>query len=366
MQIIMPATTAITSKRPKYVQVAQHLRHQIERGELRPGDRLPSITEMCNQHGVSRPVVERIHSVLEQDGLVVRKPNRGIFVASARPSKRTNVIGITGWGVQQQPSTWYWTSLVEGIQEVANRAGQHIMLLDPQLSRVNELVDGVLLTDLPAEEQSRRLPADFPCVSILHPVRGRASVLADDYCAGQLATEHLLELGHRRIACIDIPEHISRRRLAAYRDTLESAGIIPDMRWVRPFGVLDAPTPNFEERGQAIMAQWLRDDWQELGCTAILAQNDLVAKGVMKALQAEGIHVPRSVSVIGFDSSEFCEHLSPRLTSVAIPLREMGALGMELLLRQIEGEPVLAANTALPPRLDVRESTGPAKSGHGD
>ena len=350
----------------KCQKLASALREQIDRGILKPGDRLPSLAEMYSQHELSRTTVERVHRLLEQDGLIVREHGRGVFVTTSA-ARATGVIGFTGYGFQEKPRPRYWTIVQEGIQEVAAREQKSVLLVDYEMGVDCGKVDGMLLADvfMPRTlDMIARWPANWPRVALLTPLPNTASVVADDYLGAQLATEHLLALGHRRIAFMTEYMHpLIRRRLASYRDTLYSAGIEPEARWVRRYGQDGQHFPKFAERAAQVMSQWLRESWHELGCTAILALNDHVAVGIIKALREAGIDVPGDVSVIGFDDNELCEYVTPRLTSIAVPLQEIGATATELLLRQIEsGSGPAGATTVLPVRLTVRDSTAPSRN----
>ena len=109
--------------------------------------------------------------------------------------------------------------------------------------------------------------------------------------------------------------------------------------------------------GSDCMNSWLQDGWEQTGCTALLVQNDEAAIGAMKAMQASGIDVPGDVSIVGFDGSEICAFVTPRLTTVDVPLREIGTQGLKLLIRQIEVGQAEIEKHVLPVELRVREST---------
>ena len=105
------------------------------------------------------------------------------------------------------------------------------------------------------------------------------------------------------------------------------------------------------------MQQWIDDSWKETGCTALLCHNDETALGAIQALQAAAINVPHDVSVVGFDGTNFCELTTPKLSSVKVPLREIGATAVELLLQQIEADTVRDDHKVLPMALQQRESS---------
>ena len=226
-----------------------------------------------------------------------------------------------------------------------------------------EIIDGVLVSDAHSEATMAKLPPGMPCVSVLMPLAGVASVTVDDYQGMRAAVEHLLALGHRRIAYLGegSQAYWSRRRYSAYRDALEDAGIEADPLWVRR---MSAPLPQpgeFRRGGEETMEAWLRDGWSGLGCTAILAHNDDAAFGALQALSAAKIRVPEELSVIGFDGLPEGEFTQPALTTVRVPLAQIGTLAVENLLQQMQRDAPtpLAANSSMPCRLIVRKSTAP-------
>ena len=357
--------------RPKYAQFAGRLRRQIETGELKPGDRLPSFAQMLARHGLGQGTVERMYGLLEQEGLVVREPNRGTYVAEPKQRATTGAIGLlveTGW-LSQHP---YHVQLLAAIQDAAHQRFVETIFLHGKSQIGLDKVDGLLMMHVRPNRVVAQLPADMPAVSLMFQSGSAASVIADDSAGIRAAMEHLLGLGHTRIAYLtgavqEWTDVVSLRRLDAYRGALASAGITPDKRWLRPvIDPIDEPA-HYAKLGYAKMARWIRRDWRELRCTALMAHNDDVAMGAVEALQDAGIRVPEEVSVIGFDNTEVAEAFRPRLTSVEVPLRQIGIKGVETLLDQIASiglvsgvERKAASTIVLPTELIVRESTAAA------
>ena len=107
------------------------------------------------------------------------------------------------------------------------------------------------------------------------------------------------------------------------------------------------------------MELWLEHGWRELGCTAIMAHNDSTAIGVMRALGKAGLRVPEDVSVIGFDGTPLCEYSTPPLTTVEVPLHEIGARALQLLQEQIHDRNVVPERVILPVRFKPGQSVAP-------
>ena len=178
---------------------------------------------------------------------------------------------------------------------------------------------------------------------------GALSVGATNWRGGFQATEHLICLGHRRIAFIGAPpdSEPGAERLAGYRSALESNGIGYDPSLVRPgrFRVSDGlATQELLEADPAL--------------TAIFAANDMVACGVLDAARLSGRSVPDDLSVIGFDDTLLSAVSAPPLTTVRQPLAEMGALAMRTCVNALRGTPPMTSRIQLATSLVVRSSTG--------
>jgi DNA-binding LacI/PurR family transcriptional regulator len=352
--------TPASAARGKYPQLVEHLVAEIRAGKLRDGDKLPTFVEMQEQFGVTPHTVNRAMIALEHRGLVERRRGSGIFVSLRRPKNRggTGIIGLAGFGFQFGGQSSYWTTLLSGVREAAARDDRQILLLDYASSQGWEKADGVLICDWTGQETLRHVPPYLPCVSVLVEVEGMSSVVADDYAGARAAVEHLLQLGHTRIGYLHGPPHTATsRRLAAYHDTLREAGIEPLEKWRSLLLWEHDHAENYVRAGQSSMARWLRHGWDKTGCTALLCQNDATAIGAVHALREAAIRVPQDLSLAGFDGGEIGEHCAPRLTTVQLPLREIGARAVSTLIKRIAGDKALAQHDFLKPQLQVRQST---------
>ncbi|MFJ2815892.1 LacI family DNA-binding transcriptional regulator [Streptomyces sp. NPDC087294] len=186
---------------------------------------------------------------------------------------------------------------------------------------------------------------------VLEPPSGVVSVGAANWQGGVTATEHLLALGHERIAVVAGHQHkmCSSARVAGYRSALASAGVRHRPEYVRHAGfdesvarrrmldLLDLPEPP----------------------TAVFVCSDRMTLGVYEALVQRELRVPDDISVIGFDDLPESRWLAPALTTVRQPLSEMAATALRLLVRMRDGERPESTRTELSTRLVRRASTGP-------
>lgn len=166
------------------------------------------------------------------------------------------------------------------------------------------------------------------------------------------ATQHLIELGHKRIGIVlgMRISTISDQRLVGFCEAMQDAGLPVD-------SALRFGGDYWAESGRRAVAYFL-----ELAQppTAIFAFNDLMAFGALQALAERGIRVPHDVAVLGFDGIPLSEYTTPALTTVRQPLAEMGETAAELLLQRINGDTETARFVRLEPELVVRGSTDPS------
>jgi LacI family transcriptional regulator len=219
-------------------------------------------------------------------------------------------------------------------------------------------VDGLLTISLaPPKAELRRLAAaGIPVVLVDQAHESVATVTVDDVEGGRMATEHLLTLGHRRIAFAgDTVDGVhgasaSSRRCVGYQRALADAGVPlrPELVKLRPHG------RHASEIAHELLAL-------EMPPTAVFASSDLQALAMIEALEALGRRVPGDLSVVGFDDVELARYAG--LTTVAQPLQDSGTRGAELLLSALEGEDVLQARQHLSLELVVRGTTAPPREG---
>lgn len=176
-----------------------------------------------------------------------------------------------------------------------------------------------------------------------------SSVRIDNQCGARKVVHHLASLGHRRIGHVSGPvddlNAIERR--VGFNLGLHEVGLHPQGEYIQ-FG--DWQIASGYELTKVLMAL-------EEPPTAIFCANDHMAIGAIQCLRAMGLQVPGDVSVVGFDDTDMAEVISPRLTTVRQPLEEMGHLGAQELLRQIEEDHPSVRHASLEPELIIKEST---------
>jgi DNA-binding LacI/PurR family transcriptional regulator len=200
-----------------------------------------------------------------------------------------------------------------------------------------------------------RAAASTPVAVVTRRVRSAtlASITADDVRGAQLAVEHLVALGHRRIALVrGAGSAGARDRERGYERAMARAGLEP---WV-------AAGAFTEEGGRAGAEALLA---AAVPPTAICAPNDLAAIGALTAIETAGLRVPGDVSLTGYDNTTLAALRHIALTTIDQPRHELGRRAMERVLDRLEGRDGAAGHVELEPTLVVRETTAPPRAAGG-
>lgn len=230
-------------------------------------------------------------------------------------------------------------ALLDNVRRFIQRSRVDGVVLLPPLSELPELHREIAQTGTPAVSIS----------SVAFD--GQAMLVTMEREASRQLTESLLALGHRKIAMISGPAHFqsAQRRQLGFLDALGASGL-------KPFAMLEGDY-SFES-GLRCAGDLLRSG--DLP-TAIVAANDFMAAGVLRAAALQGIVVPRMLSVAGFDDSVVARMLSPPLTTINRPMQSMAELAGQRLMQLIDGQGAAqVGSTHVPLTLIERESTGPA------
>ncbi|NCT83679.1 MAG: LacI family transcriptional regulator [Comamonadaceae bacterium] len=280
---------------------------------------------------------------------------------------RPNLLGLAVSNLQSSVIN----EIISAVSLAAKQAGLDLIIYNastelgaPKQQDINRVLGGLcegILLVLPTAQEG--LLAEFESSSVpvvlINYWRNETrlpTVRGDNYEGSRAAVEHLIGLGHSRIAFITGSSYTgqSQERQRGYQDALKQAGIRP----VKSLVVQgDFTQSGGFEAAQQLLAQPKRP-------TAIFAANDAMAMGAMDALKERGLQIPGDVSVVGFDDSPASNHVYPRLTTVRQPLSDIGEQAVRLILQRIRGQaPAQEADDApieLPSTLVIRDSCGPA------
>jgi LacI family transcriptional regulator len=322
-----------------------------------------TVSRVINERpGVREQVRERVWQVINDTGY------RPHAAARSLVTRRTHIIGaIIPHAVMALFVDPFFPLLLCGIAETCNDHGYHLMLslfhgpaTEEELYRRlvhSGHLDGVIVASTRMDDPliPTLLDDDVPSILVGRHSDNRAGYVdVDNVSASRMAVEHLIRLGHRRIATITGPPSMAggEDRLAGYRQALE-AHRIP----VQEALIVEG---DFTEGGGAMGMQRLLT----ASPTAVFAASDAMAIGALKALRAARLRVPEDVALVGFDDIPVAAALEPALTTVRQPIERLGSMAAELLLNLLENPPDTQApahRIILPAKLIVRDSCGALK-----
>lgn len=324
-----------------------------------------TIRDVAAQAGVSAATVSRVFS--RPESVTVETRRRVLTAADAlryspHPVARSLARGTTGnlGLVVPDIAVAFCAVVTKAVSQRARRDGFALFVADSDEPRTWAVTDGLrsahamakqvdgllLLSPTTADDDLRALASEVPLVVINRDLDGVPAVLMPSADSAVTAVEHLHALGHRRLAYLAGPDNYSNRaRVKAFTRTCVRLGV--------PGVVMGPFTPTFS--GGARAADLVLAD----GATGVVAYNDDVASGVISRLADRDVPVPARCSVVGFDDTALASMITPRLTTVRLPMAEAGEIAVGLLVDVLRGEPPRGP-VELPAELIVRGSTGPA------
>ena len=352
--------------KPKYQSVADALRQEIAVGTFQDGEALLTEEELRNKFSVSRQTIRQAISLLEGDGLVVRRRGSGTYVAHG-PRRHGNVLNV---GVITTYITDYiFPSIVRGIESVLstenctmslsatyNHVGHEGALLERYLATP---VDGLIIEgtrtalenpNLALFEKLRERNIPYVFINGYYPQLSHGlHVVMDDEAGGYAAAKTLITAGHTRIGGIFKQDDMQgQRRYRGFLSALQDAGLHPsdaDICWFDT----DNKKCFFEEPYGRAYRQRLGGELD-----AVVCYNDEIALMLLDFFRVRALSVPEDISLISFDNSAYTGICSPGLTSLSHLKDEFGRIAAQKLMSMMHGGQ--EESSVLPWELVVRES----------
>jgi LacI family transcriptional regulator len=263
----------------------------------------------------------------------------------------------------------YFAAVLTGIESASDEAGYNVIVcysdcdVEKERKNISMLLDKgvdaiVIYCPIDDTRIATLVSLDVPVLFLqyFHDTIPTDSIQTDDVLGGYIATKHLLDLGHTRIACLaegnpDI-KHTYLARENGWRKALSEKGITVDERYLLkakmcPSGGYDAFTSLMKIENPP---------------TAVFCFNDYLAIGSIRAAADLSIRIPDDVSIVGFDDLHMANYMTPRLTTVAQPKEDLGKMVFSRLLERIKDRSIRQGKKLLNPELIIRESTGPIGS----
>jgi LacI family transcriptional regulator len=342
----------------------------MPRAPRRPSAVLQTVTirDVAAKAGVSVATVSRVFNrkgPIREDTFervtAIAAEMRYVPDAAARSlsTRSTSTIGVVLPDLHGE----FFSEVIRGIDLAARHSGYHLIVsgshsnseeMRAVLRAVRGRVDGLIVMspDLEPSAMLADFPSSFPLVLLNSRVEGRPNITIDNSGGARAVVRHLAALGHERIAFVRGPSQNAdaEQRLRGYRASVRSAGIEADRN-------LEIAGNFTEESGYEAVKRILAAGPRP---TAIFTANDAMAIGALGALVEAGCAVPDEIALVGFDDIPIARFLAPPLTTVNVPIADLGRRGFELL-RASSANPPSAQTLKLETTLVVRQSCGAAQ-----
>ncbi len=369
---------------PLHIVLREKIRSIIGAEGIRPGEKIPSERELSAKCQASRSSIRKAILALIHEGVLVRVPGKGTFVAerhgtSLASAARTGNIGfavflssldrtrpdIQAHVAENGRVSWmpFYSEVFEGASQELQRNDVHLLFFAVYQDTLAEKakfkdflkkVDGLIVCELASPSFAELLEVSpVPVVlvnpSVLPRSFGADVLFIDNFGGAYQAVSYLTKLGHRAIGFINHPTQHNRsawERFQGYKTALRRAGIAYDEELVE-YG--DWSTGS----GYTAMERLLK---RGVHVTAVFAANDEMAIGAMKAAKEHGLEIPEDLSVVGFDDAPISSNAFVALTTVRVYKREMGRFAIQRVLHRIREPHFVPVQTIFPVLLVERSS----------
>jgi len=354
---------------PKYRAVKQEILSWIHSGRCKLNEMMLSENELAEHFQVSRQTVRQTFSELEQEGWLIRIQGKGTFVSSPQQNKKNDLrtVGV----ITTYISDYIFPHIVRGIEATLRSLGYRLVLCSTDNDPVKEKealqmlmsqpLDGLIIepTKSALENpnrcffnllQSQQIP--YLMINAKYPELDCPILAMEDVAGGFLATEHLFQLGHRRIAgFFKTDDQQGEQRMKGFTDAHAHYQLPLEREWVVSY-----TTENKWEHPSQRLGQFLQNNPRP---SAIVCYNDELAIHLMEVVRQVGLHIPDEVSIIGYDDAPLATATPIKLTTIVHPKFEMGQDAADLIVRMIENrkQPGDEYGKIFKPVLTVRDST---------
>ncbi|MCL6633157.1 MAG: LacI family transcriptional regulator [Alicyclobacillus herbarius] len=323
-----------------------------------------TMEDVAKLSGVSKSTVSRILSgknvnisekTRQKVLSVVRELNyRPNELARSLKMAQTRVIGL----ILSDLKNPFWMTVLDGVEEACNHFGYHLMICNSAndgekeqeyiLSLQQRRVDGILINPTAHNKEmlARLIQTGFPLVFLNRTIQGiiANSVVVNNRQGIRLAVEHLLEQGYRKIALVTYNEKgVSTwtERVEGYQEGLQAHGILSQAVWRKDAGM--------DLNLSALLEAYQAD--------ALIVTNNVLALYVIERLRELNLRIPADIAIVGYDETVWAKHLTPPLTTIKQPARDLGRIATESVIKMIHGERLSEETVTLTPEIVIRESS---------
>ncbi len=358
------------SSEPITNQICEQISWLISTGELKPGEHLPPIRPAADVMGIHLHTVRGSYHLLEQKGLVSTTPGKGTVVLDYAPfalkafesNRGSHLIGILFPDL-----TPFYAEFLNGAEQAARdehflisimRIGDNPNLAEKYLELlIAKNIDGVIVASQSFSPQFQKKLDDgetvlpFPIVYADVPNLSHSAVKLDSAGAAFQAAIHLLEHGHGSIGLINSPQESPHGKeiYEGFQEGLRARGGGASQLFIRTVNEFSIEAGY--QAGLMLVNSGLKP-------TAVFAVSDALAVGAIRAIKERGYKVPEDIAVVGYHDLEIASLVEPPLTTVSVPIHDLGMKSMNMLLQLISSGQKKCENIILPTKLVIRRSCG--------
>jgi len=363
------------SKVPLSTQLKKIIIFQIQNGTLKPGEKTPSERDLSEKYNVSRATTRSTMMALAQEGYVIRYSGSGTFIKEGTDfsQKKLFKTGNIAFIRCQHSSSSHkikqdqiYSDIMEGIQSFITNTDFHLLFsylftsgdsFQASFEALVKKVDGLIIGEIRDQSFYNLLKdLELPIV-LVNPSIHYNNLNTVDYenvFGAITATEHLINLGHRKIGFINgrLTTRHATEKFTGYKTALEKN----DIKFKEEY--VGGGTDWHSETGYNSMKKLLLD---KTGITAVFTANDALAFGAMNAIRDTGLRIPEDIAVIGFDNMIASAHVTPPLSTMKIDRHEMGRVATSRLFDMIKNGNKSQQKILFTPELVIRASCGGEK-----
>jgi DNA-binding LacI/PurR family transcriptional regulator len=365
----------VKNPKPLYLQIAEDLLQKIQRGELKTGESIGSHNELAKKYNVSLITIRKARAYLNNEGVLFTRIGKGTYVEGKKKKTSLSQQKTIGFVLRDLESQFF-SRILASVEKNISKKGYNLLLSsnanqiqkeDNQIKNFIDLgVDGLIIVSLSSQYHAppiiRKLETDgFPYVVVSYVIDKDICHVGTDQVGGAYtAVEYLINLGYRKIGYLN-GEHgnlLGEARKTGYIKALSQHGIPYNEKYIFE---LEHSGEYFDyNSGYRVGVKFSKLNNRP---EAVFAYNDLSAIGFEKGVLDQGLHVPKDVSIVGFDDIKRCITAPVQLTTVHQPIDKIGSLSVETLLKKINNIKV-KYRKILQPTLVERESCCPRKESH--
>lgn len=350
--------------KPIYLQIYESIKEKIFSNIYESDHFLPSEREFAEEYSVERATVRRALEILAKEEIIIKIPGSGSKVKiiasndfSMTQHNYNNIAFILSGEDVNKITQPFYSSIFHTFEMECRKHDYNLFYTNLKGDYIipdvisNKMLKGIVWVSSISPnllKQSKEFNIPSILISNTHP--DYLSILADNVSGSSFAVQHLIDLGHKRIAYINgIETYVNAiERRIGYTRTLKQANISIDD------SILEHGDWTYESGYQATLKLLERNN----NITAIFVANDMMALGAQNAIISKGLSIPRDISVIGFDNIEQCKYSSPALSTIGVSTKMFARQMMNSLMNIIETNDNLPVKILIPTALNLRNSTG--------